>query len=89
MKQKEIIRAFEEAVEALGATVRYEKGNFRGGRCSVDGEPLVVLNKRHSPDVHMNILAEVLREMPVDTIYLRPAVRQALEEIWDEQPSSA
>jgi len=42
----------------------------------------VMLNKRHPPEVHLTVLAESLRDKPVDTIFLRPAVRDALEKAW-------
>lgn len=85
MKTEHIVRALEGAVRQLGLEVRWEKGRFRGGQCLVNGQPLVMLNKHHPAEIHLAILAETLRTMPVDTIYLRPAVRDALEEAWERQ----
>lgn len=77
-----IIEELEDAAERLGLEVRTENGNFRGGRCSVDGEELLMINKRHQPETQLVVIAEALREAPLDTIYLKPAVRQALEDTW-------
>lgn len=85
MKPKTLLRALEEAVQQLGVRVRYERGGFRGGYCVVDDEAFVMLNKRHPPEVHLAVLAESLRALPIDTIYLRPAVRDALEDLWARQ----
>jgi len=82
MKTSQIVKALEEAVAQLGLRVRLEKGNFRGGLCKRGEETLLMLNKRHPPEVHLAILAEALRDLPVDRIFLRPAVRHALEECW-------
>jgi len=62
--------------------VRRERGAFRGGRCIVGEEEMVVLNRRHPPEAHVALLAESLRGLPVEQLYLTPAVRAALEEQW-------
>ena len=82
MKVPQIVQALEEAVGQLGVAVRHERGNFRGGLCTVGDETVVVLNKRRPAEAHLAILADALRELPVDEVYLRPAVRDALEAAW-------
>ena len=82
MKTPQIVKELEEAVEQLGMRVRREKGNFRGGPCVRNDEHFLMLNRRHSPEVHLAVLAEALRTMDVDSVFLRPAVRQALEDAW-------
>ena len=82
MKTDQIVEALEQAARQLGLRVRREKGNFKGGRCRVKGEGMVLLNKLHPPEVHLTVLAESLRQSPIDTIFLRPAVRDALENTW-------
>ena len=85
MKIEQIVRELEAAVQQFGLPVRWEQGRFRGGRCLVNGEDLVMLNKRHPPDVQLSVLAGVLRPLPVETIFLRPAVREAMEAAWAHQ----
>lgn len=82
MKPQQIVQALEEAVTQLGVAVRWERGSFRGGLCTIVGETVVVLNKRRPVEAHLAILAEALRSLPVDEVYLRPAVRDAVEEAW-------
>lgn len=84
MKTTKILEELEQAAKQLGFVVRKEKGNFRGGICTVEGESIIMLNKRHIPDVQLVVLADSLREAPIDTIYLKPAVREALEDAWDQ-----
>lgn len=85
MKIHDIVRALEDAAQQLGMQVRKERGGFRGGRCTVGDETFVLLNRRHPPEVHLALLAESLREMPVDEVFLRPAVRNALEDYWSRR----
>lgn len=82
MKTEALVKALEEAHARLGVRVRRERGAFRGGRCTVGEEEVVVLNRRHPPEVHLAVLAESLRELPSEQLYLRPAVRAALEDTW-------
>lgn len=82
MKAQQLVKALEEAVRQLGVEVRYERGPFRGGYCTVEGRPVVVLNRQRPPEAHLAALAAALRELPADEVYLRPAVRDALEDLW-------
>ncbi len=84
-----MIRELTEAARRLGIQVRLEKGSFRGGGCLVGGEPYVVLNKLHPPDLHFAILAESLRDQPLDELFLTPAVRSAMLEVWRRKAPAA
>jgi hypothetical protein len=82
MKPQQIVEALEEAVQQLGVEVRRERGNFRGGLCTVAGTSVVMLNKRRPVEAHLAVLADALRTLPADEVYLRPAVRDAVEAAW-------
>lgn len=82
MKTVQIVKELESAAEQLGLRVRREKGNFRGGFCVRDDEEFLMLNRVHPPEVHLAVLADTLKSMKIDSVYLRPAVRQALEDAW-------
>jgi hypothetical protein len=84
MKTNEVVRELEKAVQQLGVMVRRERGNFRGGYCVRDDEEILMLNRSHPPEIHLGVLATALKELPVDTIFLRPAVRRALEDAWNQ-----
>lgn len=86
LKPEQIVQALIEAAGRLGLAVRWERGAFRGGRCTLGEQALIVLNRRHPPEIHLAILAESLRGLPLDAVFLRPAVRQALEAAWAQRP---
>ncbi len=83
-----IIDELEGVAARLGIEVRAEPGNFRGGRCVVAGEEVIMLNTNDLPETQLVVLAEALRDAPLDTIYLKPAVRRALGEAWAEHMSA-
>ncbi|MDE2995327.1 MAG: hypothetical protein OXT73_01105 [Bacteroidota bacterium] len=85
MKTPQIVKELEEVAEQLGVRVRREKGNFRGGICVRDGEEFLMLNRVHPPEVHLAILAESLRSLDVESVFMKPLVRQALEDAWARQ----
>jgi hypothetical protein len=82
MSPRKRLDELEAAARKLGFAVRVEKGRFRGGRCTVGGERVIMLNKRHDAEARFVILAESLRGTPLDTVYLTPAVREALRDAW-------
>jgi hypothetical protein len=82
MKTAAVVKELEAVVAGLGVRVRRERGAFRGGRCRVGGEDVVVLNRSLPPERHLAVLANCLRDLPHDEVYLRPAVRAALEDAW-------
>ena len=79
MKPPALVVALEDALRQLGVRVRRERGTFRGGLCVVAGQETVVLNRLHPPEAQAAVLAGALRTLPHSTLYLRPAVRAAVE----------
>ena len=85
MKAKKIVQELENVARKLGLEIRKGKGSFRGGLCTISGQETIVLNKLHVPEVHITILAESLKEMHMDTVEMKPAVKEALQDAWDAQ----
>jgi len=82
MKTDDLIKELVEAAEQLGLDVRAERGSFRGGLCFVEDRPVIVLNKRQPTEANIAILAEVLKNQPLDNVFIKPSVRSALESSW-------
>ena len=83
MKLDRIVKELSRTVESLGMQVRYEEGAFQSGTCKVLGRDVIVLNRRHPVEAHFGMLVRILRDLPVDAVYLKPAVRNALETAWN------
>lgn len=84
MDTQQLVEELKAVAGKLDIEVRHEKGNFQGGHCQVGPEAYIVLNKRHPAEAHLAILADSLRSYPLDTIFIKPAVRAALEETWQQ-----
>ena len=86
MKIKE--KEFEETLSdlkalaaQLGATVRFEKGDFKGGYCIVHDSKVIVINKITNLQRKVMILSAALKELGVDKIYLTPKMREIIDEM--------
>lgn len=86
MKIKE--KEFEETLSdlkalaaQLGATVRFEKGDFKGGYCILNDSKVIVINKMTNLQRKVMILSAALKELGVDKIYLTPRMREIIEEM--------
>ena len=83
MKTKKLLLELEQLVEQLGYTIRKEKGTFRGDSCVMEGEMLVVLNKKKPDQQQVGLLARVLKEKELQDIYIKPVIRKELEALWE------
>lgn len=83
MSPEKLIIQLEELVEQAGYTIRKERGTFRGDHCVVEGDKLVVLNKKRPVEQQVGLLARVLHKKELDDIYIKPAVRKHLEKLWE------
>ena len=85
MKKEKLLLELEELVEQLGYTIRKEKGTFRGDSCVMEGQKLVVLNKKKPEQQQVGLLARVLKDKDeeLSDIYIKPVLRKQLEELWE------
>lgn len=89
MTTEAILDELTDAAERMDIDVRVEKGDFRGGRCHVGEETIIMLNKRHPASVRLNVLAQSLKDESLDTIYLKPAVRETLHRLWNDTENAS
>lgn len=88
MKEKEfeeIILDLRTVASQLGAKVRFEKGDFKGGYCLLKDSKVIVINKNANLQRKAVILSTALKELGVDAIYLNPKLREMIEEMGDNK----
>jgi hypothetical protein len=88
IKEKEfedIIQELRDVASQLGATVRFEKGDFKGGYCLIKENKVIVINKNANSQRKAMILSAALKELGVDEIYLNPKLREIIEEMGDSK----
>lgn len=86
IKEKEfedIIQDLREVATQLGATIRFEKGDFKGGYCLIKENKVIVINKNANLQRKAMILSAALKELGIDEIYINPKLREIIEEMGD------
>ena len=80
---EEIIQDLKSVASQLGASVRFEKGDFKGGYCLLKDIKVIVINKNANLQRKASILSVALKELGVDEIYLNPKLREMIDEMGD------
>lgn len=89
IKEKELEEVVEELkalAKQLGAEVRFEKGDFKGGYCILKDSKVVVLNKMTNLQKKIIIISQALKELGIDDLYLPPRIREIIDEMSSEGP---
>ncbi len=84
IKEKEfegILQDLKSLAQQMGAKVRFERGDFKGGYCLVKESKVIVINKLASLQRKVITLAAALKEIGVDEIYLPPKLREVIEQM--------
>jgi len=88
IKEKEfedLIQELKSLAAQLGAAVRFEKGDFKGGYCILKDSKVIVINKFANLQRKAFILSMALKELGVDDIYINPKLREIIEEMSDSK----
>ena len=80
MTHDHILKELEDLSEKSSLTLRYEKGDFDGGYCILKDERIIVINKRLAIQKRASVLAQALAEVGIEEMYLKPAVREFIED---------
>ncbi|MGA7723375.1 MAG: hypothetical protein WCA84_19575 [Ignavibacteriaceae bacterium] len=88
IKEKEfedIIKDLKLLAAQLGAEVRFEKGDFKGGYCLLKENKVIVINKLANLQRKVVILSMALKELGIDKLYLTPRVREIIDEMAEQK----
>ena len=84
IKEKEfetVLEDLKSLAAEMGAKVRFEKGDFKGGYCLVKHSKIIVINRLSTTQRKVITLSAALKELGVDDIYLQPKLREVIEEM--------
>ena len=81
---EEFIQELKVLAVQLGAEVRFEKGDFKGGYCLLKESKVIVINKMANLQRKAMILSMALKELGIDEIFLTPRLRELINEMSSE-----
>ncbi len=88
IKEKELegyVEELRKIADEMGAKVRFEKGDFKGGYCLLKESKVIVINKNATVQRKVTVLSTALKELGVDQVYLSPKQREFIESMFEEQ----
>jgi len=88
VKPKKLLQELELVAEKLGIQTVYDTFQGRGGGCRVIEDRYIVINSRLADDVKAELFLKALSELPIDEIYIKPEIRELLEEARLSRPQS-
>jgi hypothetical protein len=80
MDYETIIQELHDLASGLSIRIRYEKGDFDGGYCILHEERLIVVNRKLSSQRKAAVIALSIHEFGLENVYLRPALRDFIED---------
>ena len=80
MTNEELFEELKAVANELGIRVRFETGDFDGGYCLLREKKMLVLNRRFPVPKKIKTLALGLTEYGLDGLYIKPTVREAIED---------
>ncbi|MBM4171401.1 MAG: hypothetical protein FJ214_05995 [Ignavibacteria bacterium] len=86
IKEKEfeqLMVELREIANQMGARVRFERGDFKGGYCIIKEDKTIVINKFSPLQKKVMILTSALKELGVEDVYLTPKLREIINELND------
>jgi hypothetical protein len=78
---KKQLTALEAIIRESGYRLRYEKGNFQAGYCTVEQEKIVLVNKFLDTGARYNCLLNLIESLSIDRSLLSSKNKTALDEI--------
>ncbi len=84
MNEVNMLERLEEIATKLGVDIRYENlahNQIRsdGGYCKLSGKQMIFVNPKQSRQGKIKVLAKSLKRLDLNSIFIPPAVRAAIE----------
>ncbi|MBY0432889.1 MAG: hypothetical protein K2U26_02140 [Cyclobacteriaceae bacterium] len=75
----------EDLIAESDYFLRYEKGNFKSGYCLLRDQKIMIVNKFFTTEGKINVLLEILRNVPLDTAKFSEKNLKLYEELSQEE----
>lgn len=79
MKSKNIFEELKETASRIGISIRSESGAFKSGYCILHDSKMIVFNRKTPIETKSAVIAQCLLDSDIDGIYLKPAIRDYIE----------
>ncbi len=77
-----------EIIEKLSVTVKYDRGNFKGGLVRYHEDNIFYINRKADIDTKLQTIVNELKEMHIPESLISPELRLAFPDLLDAQPET-
>ena len=74
-----IYEEFEILAAQLEIKIIQGKGNFNGGYCTLENEPVIVLNENKPLEQRIKKLAEIFSKLDISNLSMKPIIREKID----------
>ena len=79
-----ILQDLKQLAHEMGAKVRFERGDFKGGYCILREDKTIVINKLSTLQKKVMILTAALKDLGIKEHYIQPRIREIIDEITEK-----
>ena len=80
-KYEELVNDFIELSDKLNVKIVHDKGDFNGDNCLLFSDNFIVINKHKPLEQRVNILAKCFGKMDLNNIYIKPMLRELIDQV--------
>lgn len=78
MENERTLQILVDYLNRLGITVKYDRGNFKGGLVRYHNDSCFYLNRRIETSVKINLIIEELKQMQIEDEDIPPEIKKIL-----------
>ncbi len=83
-KFQQLLDDFIELSQKFDIKIIQDKGDFNGDSCMLFADNVVVINKLKPLEQRLHILAKCFSKMDLDNVYIKPVLRDLIDNINSE-----
>ena len=80
-KNQQLLDDFIELSHKFDIKIIQDKGDFNGDSCMLFADNVVVINKHKPLEQRLHILAKCFSKMDLDNVYIKPVLRDLIDNI--------
>ena len=80
-KNQQLLDDFIELSQKCDIKIIHDKGDFNGDACLLFADNVVVINKHKPLEQRLHVLAKCFSKLNLDNVYIKPLLRELIDNI--------
>ncbi len=89
MDKEQLLQQLLEIIEDLSVTVKYDRGNFKGGLVRYHEDSIFYINRKTDIDAKLQTIVNELKQAHIPESLVSPELRLAFPELLESQPENS